>query len=363
MARLPIVSALVVRVPTCARNSSPRPCCAAIVNGCSSWPISHSPALSASNSERVSSTTSPSTELRSRVPVSSLVTDRRARARRTSRRARPRSRELARAVATLDVIARMNGGDMRSAEAASMIRAPTRPERAMRRSTRFGPSLAIGSSPIGELDGGGGSKPACATSSSEPSVAMYTAARSACHSVRRASTSARATPPGDGVVAMPVASRSKIASSSARTGRSPSAGSSIGRGILDEDPLDLAPSEAPIATRIDPIRGQAAGIGPAANRVGVDAEERRGLCHAEERVLCISRHRRFAICRCYRAPLVRMELLVGPVHRMLETGGARRDASFVPVDPVLRAWIRSAARSERRRCRRSPAAPRRAPPR
>ena len=157
---MPTVSASRVSASTRARKSSLSPWCAATLNGCSAPGVtSHSPALSASNSERVRSTTSPSTAAMSRLPVSSLVTDRSARARWSSRRACPSSRVLARVVATVAASERRNVADIAAADGASTTSSPTGPRRVF---------SGIGSSPsrasVPRVAGGGPSKPAWAMS-------------------------------------------------------------------------------------------------------------------------------------------------------------------------------------------------------
>ena len=90
-----------------------------------------------------------------------------------------------------------------------------------------------------------------------------------------------------------------------------------GGAILDEQPQHVAATEAAVATGIDAIGGQAPGIGPRADRVRMHAEDACRLGDAEEGASLVFRHGR--LVGDHRAPSGRMELLVGAVHRMLET--------------------------------------------
>lgn len=152
-ARIPIVSSLSRSAATCARKSSLRPM-RGDLKRCSLASTSQSPALSAWNSERVWSTTSPRTAVRSSVPVSSFVTDRSARARWLSRRARPSSRALTMVVAAVAMSERTKAGVRDPAEAESRTSRPIWVRRVARMKDVSSPSSVTGLAGAA-LDAGG----------------------------------------------------------------------------------------------------------------------------------------------------------------------------------------------------------------
>jgi len=106
-------------------------------------------------------------------------------------------------------------------------------------------------------------------------------------------------------------------------------------GAFCEKPLDISGPVASITTRVDAECRQAPGVGPRADRVGMDAEQRRSLGDADQRlpvfraVASCVRHSVLLIRLLIGSP-VELELLVRAVHRMLELGGRPLDTPLVP---------------------------------
>ena len=286
---MPTVSESRVRSATRSRKASLRPWCAATVNGCSLPGVtSQSPALSASNRERVRSTTSPRTAARSRLPVSSFVTDRSARARCSSRRARPSRRVLASVVATVDASDRRKAADRTPDDSGSSTSTPTGPRLVPSTSAMSSPS-ATGSARgrrrgvepgvRGQVEGLGLADVHGGTLDAELGAQRLDDG-SGDRGGRRRGGEARGDAAEDGELA------AALVVGIGRGGRLVAGGA-----VLDEQPLDVAAAEAPVAARVDAVGGQPAGIGPGADRVGVHAEQRRRLGDGQERVGIVARHR------------------------------------------------------------------------